>query len=105
MCELLGVTILTEKITLALEDRLLTYIDSETVNTGATRDRVVSRILENYFKEKQEKQRLYDAWFMAEVEKGLKSAREEPLVEHKDALKRIHSTLNRIKKENAVKMV
>ncbi len=36
-----------------------------------------------------EKKRLYNKWFMAEVERGLESAKNEPLHDHADVMREI----------------
>ena len=53
----------------------------------------------------QEKQRLYDEWFAAEVERGIKSAREEPLVDHEDVVRQIRSVIAKAREENAAEVV
>ena len=35
---------------------------------------------------------------LEEVEEGIKSARERPLISHEDALKRLHATLERARR-------
>jgi predicted transcriptional regulator len=96
---------LNGRVILNLDEQLINHIDTEKERTGATRNSIVSRILEQHFVEQQEKQHLYDAWFVAEVEKGVKSAREEPLVDHEDVVKQISSIITKARKENAVKVV
>jgi predicted transcriptional regulator len=77
----------------------------EKKRTGATRNSIISRILERHFTEQQEKQKLYNEWFMAEVEKGFQSAREEPLVDHEEVVSQIHAIITRAQKENAAQVV
>jgi predicted transcriptional regulator len=43
--------------------------------------------------------------FMAEVEKGIRSAREEPLVDHEEVVRQIHAIIAKAQKENAAQMV
>jgi predicted transcriptional regulator len=92
-------------VILNLDEQLIHCIDAEKDRTGATRNGLVTRILQTYFAEKQEKQKLYDEWFMAEVGKGIKSAREEPLVEHEDVVKQIHGIIAKAREENASNVV
>ena len=93
------------RVILNLKEQLIHSIDAEKDRTGATRNSVVTRILEGYFAEQQEKQRLYDEWFIAEVAKGIKSAREEPLVEHEDVVRQVHAIITKAREENASHMV
>ena len=97
--------LLNGRVILNLDKQLIRRIDMEKDRTGATRNAIVSRILERHFAEQQKQQDLYDEWFMAEVAKGIKSAREEPLIEHEDAVKQIHSIIAKVRKENASHMV
>jgi hypothetical protein len=92
-------------VILNLNEQLIHCLDVEKDRTGATRNSIVTRILEKYFTEQQEKQRLYDEWFMAEVEKGIKSAREEPLIEHEEAVNQIHAIIANARKEHAAQVV
>jgi hypothetical protein len=78
---------------LNLNEHLIHSIDAEKDRTGATRNGIVTRILERHFEEQQEKQKLYNEWFMAEVAKSVRSAREEPLIEHEDAVEQIHAII------------
>ena len=71
-----------------LSDRVVLNLDEQLINSEDT-----------------EKQRLYDAWFAAEVEKGIKSAREEPLVDHEDVVRQIRSTITKAQEENAAEVV
>ena len=96
---------LSHRVILNLDEELVACIDSEKERTGATRNSVVSRILGRHFEEQQTKRRLYDTWLMAEIERSIKSADEEPLVEHEDALKQIHSIINKARKQNAAQMI
>jgi hypothetical protein len=92
------------RITLNIKDSILAQVDSDKEDSGLTRTAVIERILTQHYEE-QEEQRLYDAWFVTEVEKGIKSARERPLISHEDALKRLHATLERARMQNAAKVV
>jgi predicted transcriptional regulator len=96
---------LNGRVILNLDEQLISHIDAEKERTGATRNSIVSRILEQHFAERQETRRLYDAWFMAEVVKGVRSAREEPLVNHEDVVKQIRSIITRTREKNAVEVV
>jgi hypothetical protein len=96
---------LNGRVILNLDEQLIRYIDAEKDRSGATRNGIVTRILSNYFTEQQEKQRLYDEWFMAEVAKGIKSAREEPLIDHEDVVKQVHVIIAKAREENATQMV
>ena len=96
---------LNGRVILNLDKQLIHCIDIEKDRTGATRNSIVSRILERHFAEQQKKQELYDEWFMAEVAKGIKSAREEPLVNHEDVVKQIDAIIAKARKENATQMV
>ena len=82
-------------MTLNIKDSILALIDGDKEDSGLTRTAVIERILTRHYEEQEEQQRLYDAWFAAEVEKGIRSARERPLISHEDALKRLHATLER----------
>ena len=93
------------RVILNLDEQLIHRIDKEKDRFGATRNGIISRILEGHFTEQQEKQKLYDEWFMAEVSKGIKSAREEPLVEHEDVVKQIQAIIAKAKEENASHVV
>ena len=92
------------RVILNLDEQLVNCIDNEKNRTGATRNSIVSRILERHFAEQQKKQELYDEWFMAEVAKGIKSAREKPLVSHEDAVKQINATIAKAREENAAQV-
>ena len=96
---------LNGRVILNLDEQLIHCIDAEKDRTGATRNGIVTRILERHFAEQQENQKLYDEWFMAEVAKGIKSAKEEPLVEHEDVVKQIHAIIAEAREENASKVV
>ncbi|MDR1875531.1 MAG: hypothetical protein LBQ90_11045 [Synergistaceae bacterium] len=96
---------MSSRVILNLNEQLIHCLDVEKDRTGATRNSIVTRILEKYFTEQQEKQRLYDEWFMAEVEKGIKSAREEPLIEHEEAVNQIHAIIANARKEHAAQVV
>ena len=74
---------LSNRIILNLDTPLLRQIDLEKERNGATRNGTVIRILEKHFTEQQEKQQLYDEWFIAEVKRGLHSLETEPLHDHK----------------------
>ena len=93
------------RVILNLSEHLIECIEAEKERTGAARNNIVSRILESYFSEQREKQRLYDEWFMAEVEKGIKSAREEPLVEHEEVVGQIRGIIAKAREENASNLV
>jgi len=96
---------LNGRVILSLNEHLIDCIEAEKERTGATRNSIVSRILEGYFSEQQAKKRLYNEWFMTEVEKGIKSAREEPLVEHEEVASQIHEIIAKAREENASRMV
>ena len=96
---------LSGRVILNLNEQLIHCIDEEKERTGATRNGIVARILENHFAEQQEKQRLYNEWFMAEVAKGIKSARQEPLVEHREVVAQIRGIIAKAREENASDMV
>ena len=96
---------LNGRVILNLDEQLIRCIDIEKDRTGATRNGIVVRILENHFTEQQEKQKLYDEWFIAEVAKGVKSAREEPLVEHEDVVKQIRAIIVEAREKNASHVV
>ena len=96
---------MVSRVTLNIKDSILTQVDSDKEESGLTRTAVIERILTRHYEEQEEQQRLYDAWFVAEVEKGIKSARERPLVSHEDALKRLHATLERARVQNASEVV
>ena len=55
--------------------------------------------------EHRKKQLLYDAWFVAEVERGIKSAREEPLVDHEDVAGQVRSIIAKARGKNAAEVV
>ncbi|MCL1875821.1 MAG: hypothetical protein FWF87_06140 [Synergistaceae bacterium] len=93
------------RVILNLNEQLIQCIDTERNRIGATRNGIVARILEKYFVEKQEKQELYDVWFMAEVEKSIKSAGEQPLVDHEDVVKQVHNIITEARERNAAKVV
>jgi hypothetical protein len=93
------------RVTLNIKDSILAQVDSNKKDSGLTRTAVIERILTQHYEEQEEQQRLYDAWLVAEVEKGMKSARERPLISHEDALKRLHVTLERARMQNAAKVV
>jgi predicted transcriptional regulator len=80
-------------------------INTEKDRTGATRNNIVSRILENHFAEQQKKQELYDEWFLAEVAKSMKSAKEEPLVDHEDVVKQVDAIIAKSRENNAAQVV
>lgn len=92
---------MSNRIICNFDEDLMRHIDQEKGRTGATRNGVIVRILENHFAEQQEKQKLYDEWFTAEVEKGLASARTEPLIDHTDALRRINEAISKAKVRHA----
>ena len=92
---------MSSRVILNLDEQLIHSIDSEKDRTGASRNGLVTRILEKYFAEQQEKQKLYDEWFMAEVAKGIKSAREEPQVEHEDVVRQVRTIIAKAREENA----
>ena len=96
---------MSSRVILNLNEQLIHCIDAEKDRTGATRNSIVTRILEGHFVEQREKQRLYDEWFMAEVAKGIKSAREEPLVEHEEVVGQIRAIIVKAREENASHMV
>ena len=96
---------MNNRLILNLNEQLIHCLDAEKDRTGATRNDIVTRILEKHFEEQQEKQKLYNEWFMAEVAKGIKSAREEPLVEHDDVAKQIHAIIAKAREENASHVV
>ena len=96
---------LSGRVVLSLDEQLINSIDTEKQRYGTTRNWVITHILEQYFAEHQEKQSLYDAWFVAEVEKGIKSAREEPLVDHEDVARQIRSIIAKAREENAAEVV
>jgi len=96
---------LSNRVILNFDGPLLEQIDAEKKRTGATRNGTVVRILEKHFTEQQEKQRLYDEWFMAEVAKGIKSAREEPLVDHEDVVKQVDAIIAKAREKNAAEVV
>ena len=81
------------RVILNLDEKLISYIDEEKDRVGATRNGIVTHILEVYFAEQKQKQKLYNEWFMAEVAKGIKSAREEPLVDHEDVVNQIQGII------------
>ena len=43
--------------------------------------------------EQQEKRRLYDEWFIAEVKRGLHSLETESLHDHEDVMREVHELL------------
>ena len=93
------------RVILNLNEQLIQCIDLEKDRIGATRDSIVTRILEKHFAKQQEKQKIYDEWFMAEVAKGVKSAREEPLAEHEDVVKQINAIIAEAREVNASHVV
>ena len=93
------------RVILNLDEQLINCIDTEKDRTGATRNSIVSRILERHYAEQQKKQELYDEWFMAEVAKGIKSAREEPLINHEDAVMQIRAIIAKAREKNAAQVV
>ena len=93
------------RVTLNIRDSILTQVDNDKEGSGLTRTAVIERILTRHYEEQEEQKRIYDAWFAAEVEKGMKSARERPLISHEDALKRLHATLEKARMQNAAKVV
>jgi len=96
---------LSGRVILNLDEQLIHYIDTEKDRSGATRNGIVTRILEKHFAEQQKQQDLYNEWFMAEVVKGIKSAREEPLIDHEDVVQQIHDIIADARKENAAQVV
>ena len=89
------------RVILNLNEELLQRIDTEKDLRGATRNGIITRILEAYFIEQQEMRELYHEWFMAEVSKGIKSAREEPLVDHEDVIKQVRALIAGTREKNA----
>jgi hypothetical protein len=96
---------LNGRVILNLDEQLIHCIDTEKERTGATRNSIVSRILETHFAEQQKKQELYNEWFFAEVAKGIKSAREEPLVNHEDVVEQTNSIIANTRKRDADQVV
>ena len=84
---------LSNRIILNLDTPLLRQIDLEKERNGATRNGTVIRILEMHFTEQQEKQQLYDEWFIAEVKRGLHSLETEPLHDHEDVMREVNELL------------
>ena len=93
------------RVILNLSEELVQRIDNEKDRRGATRNGIITRILEGYFIEQQEMSELYNEWFMAEVSKGIKSAREEPLVDHEDVVKQVRELIAGTREKNADKVV
>ena len=96
---------LSNRVILNLDGSLLEQIDAEKERTGATRNGTVVRILERHFTEQQEKQRLYDEWFIAEVKRGLHSLETEPLYDHEDVMREVHELLETKRMNHASKVV
>ena len=96
---------LSNRVILNFDDPLLVQIDAEKERTGATRNGTVIRILEKHFTEQQEKQRLYDEWFIAEVKRGLYSLETEPLHDHEDVMREIHELLETKRMNHASQVV
>ena len=96
---------LSGSVLLNLDEQLINSIESERERYGGTINEVITNILEQYFDEYQEKQSLYDAWFVAEVERGVKSAREEPLVDHRDVVRQVRSIIAEAREKNAAEVV
>ena len=93
------------RVILNLDEYLIHRIDMEKDRIGATRNGIITRILERHFTEQQEEQELYNEWFTAEVVKGIKSAREEPLVEHEEVVRQINAIITKAREENAAHVV
>ena len=96
---------MSNQVILNFDDPLLAQIDAEKERTGATRNGTVIRILEKHFTEQQERQRLYDEWFIAEVKRGLHSLETEPLHDHEDVMREIHELLETKRVNHASKVV
>ena len=96
---------MSSRVILNLDEELIHFIDMEKDRIGATRTGIVTRILERHFSERREEQRLYNEWFAAEVAKGMKSAREEPLVGHEEVVRQIDSIIAKAREENAADVV
>ena len=84
---------------------MLGQIDAEKERTGATRNGTIVRILEKHFMEQQEKQQLYDEWFIAEVKRGLHSLETEPLHDHEEVMREAHELLETKRMSHANKVV
>lgn len=96
---------LANRVILNFDSPLLEQIDAEKERTGATRNGTVVRILEKHFAEQQEKQRLYDEWFIAEVKRGLHSLETEPLHDHEDVMREVHELLEAKRMKHASEVV
>jgi len=96
---------LPNRVILNISEPLLEQIDAEKERTGATRATTVTRILEKYFTDRQEKQKLHDQWFIAEVKRGLHSLETEPLHDHEDVMREVHELLETKRLRHASKMV
>ena len=96
---------MSNRVILNFNDTLLEQLDAEKERTGATRNGTVIRILEKHFEEQQEKQRLYDEWFIAEVKRGLHSLETEPLHDHEDVMREVHELLETKRMNHASKVV
>jgi len=96
---------LNGRVILNLNEQLIHCIDAEKKRAGATRNGIISRILERHFAEQQEKQQLYDEWFVAEVKRGLRSLETEPLHDHEDVMLEIDELLKTKRTNHASKVV
>jgi metal-responsive CopG/Arc/MetJ family transcriptional regulator len=92
-------------VILSISKPLLGEIDAEKERTGSTRTATVTKILEKYFTERQERQKLYDEWFIAEVNRGLHSLKTEPLHDHEDVMREVHELLEAKRLSHASKVV
>lgn len=97
---------MSSKVLLTFSDDLKQRIDEDKAAAGASRSGVVMRILERHYREEDERRRLYDAWFAAEVERGLASLRDAPLHDHEDVMREIDALLEGKKRaDDAPEMV
>ena len=96
---------MSNRVILNFDEALLAKLEGEQRRSGATRNGAVVRILEGYFEEQEEKKRLYDEWFMAEVERGLESAENEPLHDHADIMREIDDLIEAKRPRDASQVV
>ena len=96
---------MSTRVILNFDEELLIRIDEEKKRSGATRNGAVVHILEKYFEDQDERKKLYDEWFIAEVRRGLESAENEPLHEHEDVMREIDELIESKRPQNASKVV
>ena len=96
---------MSTRVILNFDEELLTKIDMEKKRSGATRNGAVVHILERYFEDQEEEKRLYEEWFIAKINRGLESARSEPLIEHDDVMRGIEALIESKRPRDASQVV